>query len=101
MLELCLCQLFSKILVPLSDDPSDLRERLEHFLRGIYERNAFVRGALPSFNVAVLFQMREMARDAAFVDADVSGKLFLRNSGMAANGKDIACLLYTSDAADE
>ena len=83
-----------KISVPIVGDRFDLRMDIEHFLSWKDLGDALVRFALTAGNVTVIFQIRKRARYGAFVDADMPGKLFLRDAGMLADRKDINVMTW-------
>jgi hypothetical protein len=68
----------------------DLGQDIQTFLRGINAGGTLVVCVGAAFDVALFFEIREVARYAAFVNTDVARELILRHAGVAADGKNIA-----------
>ena len=81
---------FGQIRVPFGDDPFDLGENVQHFLRWVNADRAFVVRDGASFDVSLFLEIGEVSGHAAFVDANVLGELFLRHTGMMADGENVA-----------
>lgn len=81
-----------QIFIPFLHNALYIGKNPPHFIRRIYQRDPFVRFAVNTADIPMLLQISKVAGDAAFVDADVSCKLLLRNPGIPANGKHIAVM---------
>ena len=81
-----------KILVPFGGDLLYLGINGEHFFRGINEGHAFIGFAVTALHIALFLQRGKGAGHVAFVDADVTGKLLLRNAGVMVDGEDITMM---------
>ena len=88
--ELLFGKIGGNICVPILHYLADGGEHVQHLLRGIYAERALIMLAFAAFNISFFLELCYLARDSAFVDADVLCKCILGHTGIVAYGKNIA-----------